>query len=142
MQIPTECSPIILLFPIISIIWAITGILPRRLTDDNFAGALKLPLLGQGAGSGGISRGFFSGIPVCQGGLSQMEFPVGKRRGCRNISQFFHVLDGVAMVRGSVITESGAPDIARRIPAASTRTGRLLLQDLRKPSDTGGGHEQ
>ena len=28
-----------------------------------------------------------------------------------NISQFFHVLDGVAMVRGSVITESGAPDM-------------------------------
>lgn len=60
--------------------------LTAKTPDDNFAGALKLPLLGQGQGAGGTSRGFFSGIPVCQGGLSQMEFPVGKRRDVKYLS--------------------------------------------------------
>ena len=40
-----------------------------------------------------------------------------------NISQFFHILDSVAMVRGSVVTEQGTYDITTYSCCANTRTG-------------------
>lgn len=43
------------------------------------------------------------------------------------------------MVRGSVITESGGAGYDDVFLLRQRGQGRLLLQDLRKPSDTGGG---
>ena len=40
-----------------------------------------------------------------------------------NVSQFFHILDSVAMVRGSVVTEQGTYDITTYSCCANTRTG-------------------
>ena len=40
-----------------------------------------------------------------------------------NVSQFFHILDSVAMVRGSVVTEQGIYDITTYSCCANTRTG-------------------
>ena len=40
-----------------------------------------------------------------------------------NVSQFFHILDGVSMVRGSVITEAGTYDITTYSCCINTRTG-------------------
>lgn len=40
-----------------------------------------------------------------------------------NVSQFFHILDGVAMVRGSVVTDKGTYDITTYSCCVNVRTG-------------------
>ena len=40
-----------------------------------------------------------------------------------NVSQFFHILDGVAMIRGSVITDQGTCDITLYSCCMNTQTG-------------------
>lgn len=40
-----------------------------------------------------------------------------------NVSQFFHILDSVAMVRGAVVTDQGTYDITTYSCCANTRTG-------------------
>ena len=84
--------------------------LTAKTPDDNFAGALKLPLLGQGQGAAGLP-GDFSPVSRFVRAVFLKWNSRSERDEMSNISQFFHVLDGVAMVRGSVITESGAPDM-------------------------------
>ena len=47
----------------------------------------------------------------------------GEKEEGANVSQFFHILDNVSMVRGSVVTASGAYDITTYSCCVNTRTG-------------------
>ena len=47
----------------------------------------------------------------------------GEKEEGANVSQFFHILDNVSMVRGSVVTASGAYDITTYSCCASAETG-------------------
>ena len=40
-----------------------------------------------------------------------------------DVSQFFHILDGVAMTRGAVVTEQGTYDITLYSSCINARTG-------------------
>ena len=66
----------------------------------------------------------------------------GEKEEGANVSQFFHILDNVSMVRGSVVTASGAYDITTYSCCVNTRTGvyyyktydnsRIRAVDLRR----------
>lgn len=48
---------------------------------------------------------------------------VSEKTETANVSQFFHILDGVSMVRGTVITEAGTYDVTTYSCCINTRTG-------------------
>ena len=50
-----------------------------------------------------------------------------------NVSQFFHILDSVAMVRGAVITDQGTFDITTYSCCANTRA----ISELRRMTTAG-----
>ena len=45
-----------------------------------------------------------------------------------SVNQFFHILDGVAMVRGTVVTEQGTYDRTTYSCCVNTRTGRYYYK--------------
>lgn len=81
-----------------------------QVPEDRFAVGLELPIYGQGMGGIGLPGDF---SPVSR----FVKAAFLKWNSCaepderRNVTQFFHILDAVAMVRGTVLTEEGKWDI-------------------------------
>ena len=115
--------------------------LTAKTPDDNFAGALKLPLLGQGQGAAGLPGDF---SPVSR--FVRAVFLKWNSRSERDRDvKYLSILSCIGRGgHGPGICDygergAGYDDV---FLLRQRGQGRLLLQDLRKPSDTGGGHEQ
>lgn len=53
---------------------------------------------------------------------------VSEKTETSNVTQFFHILDGVAMVRGSVVTPEGTFDMTTYSCCVNARTGRYYYK--------------
>lgn len=84
--------------------------LSGTITENMFARDIDLPIYGQGLGAVGLP-GDFSPVSRFVKAVFLRSNSVSEEDEMSSISQFFHILDGVAMVRGSVITEAGREDI-------------------------------
>lgn len=77
---------------------------------NQFAKDLDLTVYGQGLGAVGIPGDFSPVSRFVKTAFLKWNSQSEKNENS-NLSQFFHILDGVAMVRGSVITQQGCQDI-------------------------------
>lgn len=84
--------------------------LSGSITENMFARDVNLPVYGQGLGAVGLP-GDFSPVSRFVKAVFLRANSVSEEDELSSVSQFFHILDGVAMVRGSVITEEGCEDI-------------------------------
>lgn len=84
----------------------ITAKVPR----NQFAPELELPVYGQGLGGVGLP-GDFSPVSRFVKAVFLKENSCAEKGELASVSQFFHILDGVAMVRGAVLTRENLMDI-------------------------------
>lgn len=96
--------------------------LTAKSPENRFADSVSLRPFAQGMGAVGlpgdassVSRFVRAAFLKCNSVSEQTEEA--------NVSQFFHILDGVAMVRGSVVTDQGTYDITTYSCCVNTRTG-------------------
>ena len=78
--------------------------------ENQFAGGVNLPVYGQGLGAVGLPGDFSPASRFVRAAFLKWNSRSSGDE-ASNVSQFFHILDGVAMVRGSVITAEGKEDI-------------------------------
>lgn len=78
--------------------------------ENRFAEGLGLSAYGQGLGAVGLPGDCSPVSRFVRGAFLKWNSKSDKNEGS-NVSQFFHILEGVAMTRGSVITGSGNDDI-------------------------------
>ena len=84
--------------------------LSSQVPENQFAKDLPLPVYGQGLGSIGLP-GDYSPVSRFVKAAFLKWNSQSPQEEAANVTQFFHILDAVAMVRGSVITGEGACDI-------------------------------
>lgn len=84
--------------------------LSGKVPENQFCPKLALPVYGQGLGAVGLP-GDFSPVSrfVKAAFLKWNSSPTGNEM--EDVAQFFHILDGVAMVKGAVTTAEGKSDI-------------------------------
>lgn len=90
--------------------------------DNRFSSKLNLNSYAQGMGALGLPGDASSASRFVRAAFFKWN-SVSKKDEASNVSQFFHILDGVAMIRGSVITEEGKYDITTYSCCMNTRTG-------------------
>lgn len=83
--------------------------LTRNVPENRFAGGLTLPVYGQGMGAIGLP-GDFSPVSRFVKAVFLKWNSIAEPEELSNVTQFFHILDGVAMVKGAVMTGEGKPD--------------------------------
>ena len=79
---------------------------------NRFAPGLRLQACSQGMGAAGLPGDASSASRFVRAAFLKWNSVSGKKEE-ENKAQFFHILDGVSMVRGSVLTEQGTWDITR-----------------------------
>ena len=84
--------------------------LTNMIPENRFADGLDLPVYGQGMGAMGLPGDFSPASRFVKAAFLKWNAHSEKEE-LANVSQFFHILDGVAMVRGAVVTEEGKWDI-------------------------------
>lgn len=84
--------------------------LTRNFPDNQFAEKLELPVYGQGLGAVGLP-GDFSPVSRFVKAVFLKWNAKAEPEENSNIAEFFHILDGVAMVRGSVLTAEERADL-------------------------------
>lgn len=84
--------------------------LMSRVPENRFAKDLELPVLGQGMGAIGLPGDFSPVSRFIKAAFLKWNSSTDQDE-LSNVGQFFHILDGVAMVKGSVVTEEGKYDI-------------------------------
>ena len=90
--------------------------------ENRFAKGLELKTYAQGMGAVGLPGDASSASRFVRASFLKWN-SVSPEDEDSNVSQFFHILDGVAMVRGSVVTEAGTYDITTYSCCVNTRTG-------------------
>lgn len=78
--------------------------------DCRFAKELDLSPYGQGMGAAGLPGDFSPASRFVKAAFLKWNSQAPKEE-LPNVTQFFHILDGVAMVRGAVMTPEGKADI-------------------------------
>ncbi|HJA26727.1 MAG TPA: choloylglycine hydrolase family protein [Candidatus Fournierella merdigallinarum] len=96
--------------------------LSPRQPANTFAPGLPLAPYAQGMGALGLPGDASSASRYVRAAFlkTHAAFP-GQRQ--RDVMQFFHILDGVSMVRGTVVTPAGKLDETRYVCCADGRTG-------------------
>lgn len=89
---------------------------------NRFADGLELKAFAQGMGAVGLPGDASSVSRFVRAAFLKWN-SVAPAEERANVSQFFHILDGVSMVRGSVVTETGSYDITTYSCCVNTRTG-------------------
>lgn len=84
--------------------------LMSRVPENRFAKELDLPVFGQGMGAIGLPGDFSPVSRFIKAAFLKWNSSTDQDE-LSNVGQFFHILDGVAMVKGSVVTEEGKYDI-------------------------------
>lgn len=84
--------------------------LMSRVPENRFAKDLDLPVFGQGMGAIGLPGDFSPVSRFIKAAFLKWNSSTDQDE-LSNVGQFFHILDGVAMVKGSVVTEEGKYDI-------------------------------
>ena len=90
--------------------------------ENRFASGLQLKPFGQGMGAIGLPGDASPASRFVRSAFLKWNASAPKEEKA-SVSQFFHILDGVAMVRGMVITEEGRADITTYSCCANTCTG-------------------
>ena len=90
--------------------------------DSRFSAGLDLAPYAEGMGGLGLPGDASSPSRFVKAAFLKWNSAGEKEEGA-NVSQFFHILDNVSMVRGSVVTASGAYDITTYSCCVNTRTG-------------------
>lgn len=96
--------------------------LTAKSPGNRFADGVDLKPFAQGMGAVGLPGDASSVSRFVRAAFLKWN-SVSDRTEEANVSQFFHILDGVAMVRGSVVTEQGTYDITTYSCCANARTG-------------------
>ena len=96
--------------------------LTAKSPGNRFANGVELKPFAQGMGAVGMP-GDASSVSRFVRAVFLKWNSVSDRTEEANVSQFFHILDSVAMVRGSVVTEQGTYDITTYSCCANARTG-------------------
>ena len=111
--------------------------------ENRFAKGLELKTYAQGMGAVGLPGDASSASRFVRASFLKWN-SVSPEDEDSSVSQFFHILDGVAMVRGSVVTEAGTYDITTYSCCVNTRTGTYYYKtydDSRiRKVDLGGEH--
>ena len=102
---------------------------------NSLAPALELPLCGQGFGALGLPGDASPVSRYLRAVFTKAHAVFGPDRDC-GIVQFFHVLDAVAMVRGTVTTDQGGCDETRYSSCIDAQTGTYYY----KTYDSGSLH--
>ena len=89
---------------------------------NRFADRLNLKPYAQGMGAVGLPGDASSASRFVRAAFLKWN-SVAPEEEKANVSQFFHILDSVAMVRGAVITDQGTFDITTYSCCANTSTG-------------------
>lgn len=84
--------------------------LQAEFPKGGLAEKMKLQPFGQGLGAVGLPGDFSPASRFVKAAFLKWNSQAPEEE-LASVSQFFHILDGVAMVRGSVITPEGMPDI-------------------------------
>lgn len=84
--------------------------LTGKYPENRFAGGVELSVYGQGLGAVGLPGDFSPASRFVRAAFLKWNSRSPEDE-ASNVSQFFHILDGAAMVRGSVITAEGREDI-------------------------------
>lgn len=84
--------------------------LMSKVPENRFAKELELPVFGQGMGAIGLPGDFSPVSRFIKAAFLKWNSSTDQDEPS-NVGQFFHILDGVAMVKGSVVTEEGKYDI-------------------------------
>lgn len=95
--------------------------------ENRFSGALDLKPVSQGMGALGLPGDASSASRFVRAAFLKWN-SVSPQEENANVAQFFHILDGVAMVRGAVVTEQGTYDITTYSCCINTRTGRYYYK--------------
>lgn len=90
--------------------------------QNRFADRLDLKPYAQGMGAMGLPGDASSASRFVRAAFLKWN-SVAPEEEKANVSQFFHILDSVAMVRGSVVTDQGTYDITTYSCCANARTG-------------------
>lgn len=102
---------------------------------NSLAPSLELPLCGQGFGALGLPGDASPVSRYLRAMFTKAHAVFGPDRDC-GIVQFFHVLDAVAMVRGTVTTDQGGCDETRYSSCIDAQTGTYYY----KTYDSGSLH--
>ncbi len=95
--------------------------------ENRFSGSLPLQPFSQGMGAVGLP-GDASSVSRFVRAAFLRGNSVAPRTEASSVGQFFHILDGVAMVRGTVVTDQGTYDITTYSCCINTRTGRYYYK--------------
>ena len=90
--------------------------------ENHFSKQLDLRPYAQGMGAIGLPGDASSASRFVRAAFFKWNSAAPKGE-ASNVSQFFHILDGVAMVRGTVITEAGTYDVTTYSCCVNVRTG-------------------
>lgn len=96
--------------------------LSGRPLGNHFAEGVDLPAFGQGLGAVGLPGDFSPASRFVKAAFLKWNARA-RQEELFNVSQFFHVLDAVAMPRGAVITEEGREDITTYSCCVNADTG-------------------
>ena len=96
--------------------------LSARNPENRFSDRLELKGYSQGMGAVGLPGDAASASRFVRAAFLRWN-SLSRGDEDSNVSQFFHILDGVAMVRGAVVTEAGTYDITTYSCCVNTRTG-------------------
>lgn len=95
--------------------------------ENRFCAGLPLKPYAQGMGAVGLPGDWSSSSRFVRAAFLKWNSRAQQSENT-NVSQFFHILDNVAMVRGSVITDTGTCDITTYSCCVNTRTGRYYYR--------------
>lgn len=90
--------------------------------DNRFSDKIDLKPYAQGMGATGLPGDASSASRFVRAAFLKLNSSAPKEE-TEDVSQFFHILDGVAMVRGTVITGTGTFDITTYSSCMNTQTG-------------------
>ena len=96
--------------------------LTSRSPENRFSDRLDLKPCSQGMGALGLPGDASSASRFVRAAFFKWN-SVSEPSEPADVSQFFHILDGVAMIRGTVITGQGTCDITLYSSCMNTRTG-------------------
>lgn len=96
--------------------------LTAKRPDNHFADGIPLKPFGQGMGGIGLPGDASPASRFVRAAFLKWNSRAPKEEKA-NVSQFFHILDYVGMVRGMVVTEEGREDITTYSCCVNTRTG-------------------
>lgn len=96
--------------------------LTAKTPENRFSEKIDLRPYAQGMGAAGLPGDASSASRFVRAAFLKLN-SVAPKEEASDVAQFFHIMDGVSMVRGTVITESGTCDITTYSSCMNTQTG-------------------